>query len=127
MYKLTRNVVLVTESLEGAISPGIKDPVLGVAQGTLGLVFGLVPAGRDLGDKRVLGLGSGLLGLNAAGFEVGREAVSVPVLVGRHGVGIPVLLDDLLEILAVSGGGVWDVVVRQPSLQLRLVPLVVGC
>ena len=37
------------------------------------------------------------------------------------------VLHQVFQILAVGGGGVGDIVVRQPALQLGLVPLVVCC
>lgn len=40
---------------------------------------------------------------------------------------MPVGLDQVFEILAVSGGGVWDVVVGEPALELGFVPFVIGC
>lgn len=66
-------------------------------------------------------------------------------LLGRVGewdldLGLPVGLDDVLELFAIGGRGIWDVcrismpsnswdeqltVIREPSLQLRLMPFVV--
>lgn len=42
-------------------------------------------------------------------------------------IGFPVVLDEVLKILAVSRGGVRNIVVGEPSLKLGLVPLVVDC
>lgn len=50
----------------------------------------------------------------------------VPVGVRAHDLAVPVLLDELLEILSVGGCGVWDVVVAEPALELVFVPFVVG-
>ena len=40
--------------------------------------------------------------------------------------GVPVLADEGLEVAAGGGGGVGDVVVGEPALELGLVPFVVG-
>lgn len=50
----------------------------------------------------------------------------VPVLVRRDDVVIPVVADGLLEEGAIGGSRVGNVVVRQPPLELSLVPLVVS-
>lgn len=119
--------MLVAESLQLAVRPGIQDPVLDAKVGILSLIASLIPGALDLGDERVLvGLG-GVLGLDTLGLEVLLQAVGVPRVVGRDDVVIPVVLDELLEILAVGGSGVGDVVVGEPALELRLVPLVVSC
>ena len=38
---------------------------------------------------------------------------------------IPARLDELFQIPAVCRGRIWDIMVREPSLELRLMPLVV--
>lgn len=124
---LTRDTVLVSKGLELAVGPAVEDPVLGAGPRVLGSVLSLIPRVLDLSNKRVLvGLGA-LLGLDALLLEVSRELVRVPVLVGRDGVVLPVLLDQVLEVLAVGRGGVRDIVVREPALELGLMPLVVCC
>ncbi len=41
--------------------------------------------------------------------------------------GLPVALDEILEILAIGWSRVWDVVIREPTLKFGFVPFVVGC
>lgn len=118
--------MLVSKSLQVAIRPGVQNPVLNVGPGRLSLVLGFVPAGLHRGDQAVFVRLSSLLGLDTLGLQVSLQLLVVPVLVRRDGIGIPVLLDQVLEILAVGRGGVGDVVIREPSLQLSLVPFVVG-
>lgn len=123
----TRNIVLVAESLELALGPRVQDPVLDVEVGILSLVTSLVPFALNLRDQRVLvGLGGGL-GLDALSLQILLQGVCVPRVVGRDDVVVPVVLDQLLEVLAVGGSGVGDIVVGKPALELGLVPLVVGC
>lgn len=40
---------------------------------------------------------------------------------------LPVGLDESLEVLAISRSWIWDIVVREPALELSLMPLVVCC
>lgn len=42
-------------------------------------------------------------------------------------ISLPVILDQTLKVFAVSCLRVWDIVVREPSLKLGLVPFVVRC
>jgi len=65
----------------------------------------------DLLDELVLvGLGA-LGGLLALESEVRLELLGVPGVVGLDNVGVPVVLDERLEIFPVGGSWVWDVVV----------------
>jgi hypothetical protein len=122
----TRDTVLVSKGLELAVSPAVEDPVLDVDVGVLSSVLSLIPRVLNLSKKGVLvGLGA-FLSLNTLLLEVGRELVRIPVLVRGDSIAVPVLLDQVLEILAVGRGRVWDVVVRQPTLELSLMPLVVS-
>lgn len=117
--------MLVAECLQGALGPGVQNPVLGVRPGLLSLVSGLIPRVLDLGDQSILaGVGVGLR-LDALGFEICTELLGVPGLIGCDDVVVPVLLDQVVELLSVSGGGVWDVIVGEPALELCFVPLVV--
>jgi len=118
---------MIAEGLELTVGPGIENPVPTVGVRRLGLVLGHVPRGLDLGDQRIFVLVGRVLGLETLELEVGRELFRVPVPVRGNDVVIPVLLDELLQVSAVGGGRVGDVVVREPSLQFRLVPLVVSC
>jgi hypothetical protein len=47
------------------------------------------------------------------------------LLVRSDGIVIPAVLDQVLKILAVSGGGIGDVVIREPAFQFSLMPFVV--
>lgn len=123
----TRNTVMITESLELAIGPSIEDPILDARPRRLALVLSLVPNVLHLLDQRVLAGGGRILGLNALELQVLLKLGGVPAAVGGDDIGIPVLLDELLQLLAVGGRGIRHVVVRKPSLQLGLMPLVVCC
>lgn len=119
--------MLVGKRLQLAVGPAVEDPVLGAGPSGLCLVLSLIPRVLDLGQKGILaGLGT-LLGLNALLLQISAQLIRVPVLVGRDGVALPVLLDQTLEILAIGGRRVGDIVIREPALELRLVPLVVYC
>lgn len=119
--------MVVAESLELALGPGVEDPVLDGDPGGLRLILGLVPGTLHLGNESILVLLGRLLGLDALLLQVGAELVSIPRVVRRDDVGVPVLLDELLEILAVGRSGVGNVMVRKPALKLGLMPLVVRC
>lgn len=119
--------MLVSKGLELALSPGVEDPVADAGPGLLGIILGLVPVGLDLLDEAVLGGLSLAGGLGASGLQEGAQVGAVPALVGGDDIVVPVLLDQRLEVLAVRGRRVRDVVVREPALELGLMPLVVDC
>lgn len=118
--------MLVGEFLELAVGPGVEDPILHIDPSLLGLVAGLIPGGLNLADEGVLVSFGALLSLDALVGEPGLEVLGGPRVVGLDDVVVPVGLDELLEILPIGGSRVGDVVVRQPALELRLVPLVVS-
>lgn len=103
----------------------VEDPVLNVLVGIAGLVRGLIPIALDLAGEALGILLGAFLDLLALGVQVVCELAYVPLAVGLSDVIVPVVLDEVLEILAVRGSGVWDVVVGEPSFQLCLVPFVV--
>lgn len=105
----------------------VEDPVLGVAVGLVGLLGCLVPGILNLGEEAVLVLLSALLDFLASGSQVVGKLGSVPVAVGLGDVVLPVLANEVAQILAVGRGGVGDVVVGEPALKLSLMPLVVSC
>lgn len=105
----------------------VKDPVLNTAVGLIALLSSLVPEVLDLRDQCVLILLGTLLDLLALGGDVVLQLGGVPGVVWLDSVVLPVVLDKVLEVLAVRGCWVWNVVIRQPSLELGLVPLVVCC
>jgi len=118
--------MVVTERLELAVGPGIQDPVLHIAPGGLCLVLSLVPIAPHLGEKRILACSSRVLGLDAFLLEVLVHLGGVPVAIRGDDVDVPVLLHELLELPAVGRGRVGHVMVREPPLELRLVPFVIG-
>lgn len=140
-----RNAMAIKESLELRVGPAaielerqqgtpgeqpdlrIEDPVLDVVVGTRRLILGFVPVRLHRRNQAVLVLLGTLLGLLALGAQVGLELLRVPAVVGLGDLGVPVVLDKVLQILAIGGGGIGDVVVREPALELGLMPLVVGC
>lgn len=91
------------------------------------MVGSLMPVRLDLADKAVLVLLSALLDLLARACDVVLELLGVPSVVGLGNLVVPVVLDKVDEVLAVGRGGIGDIVVREPSLQLGLMPLVVSC
>ena len=128
MYlKLTWDAVMITEGLELALGPRVQNPVLHAKPGVVSLVLRLIPDTLNLVDERVLGGTSRVLGLDTLLLQVVGELDSIPLLVGSDHLVIPVGLDELLKLLAVGRCRVGDVVVRKPSLELSLVPLVVSC
>lgn len=121
----TRNAVLVAEGLQLALGPSVKNPVINTGPGAVGILLGLVPVALNLGNQAVLGTFGLLLGLLALGLEEGAQLGGIPAVVGLDNIVVPVLLNDALQVLAVSWSRVRDVVVSEPALQLRLMPLVV--
>lgn len=85
--------MLITEGLELAISPGIKDPVLNTRPARLGIVLRLIPVGLDLGHKAVLAGSGFLLSLLALSLQEGGQLGSIPAVVRGHDVVVPVLVD----------------------------------
>ena len=51
--------------------------------------------------------------------------MSVPFIVRVDDFLVPVVLDQVLKILPVSWSGVWDVVIREPTLKFTFMPFVV--
>lgn len=125
-HRLTRDAVTITERLELAVGPRVQDPVSGVQPGMLGLVLRLIPVVLDLGDQRILVVSSGVLGLDALLLKVTAQLLGIPAVIRSNGMVIPVVGHEFLQILAVSGRRVGNVVVGEPALQLSLMPSVVG-
>lgn len=123
---LTRNSVMIAKGLELALCPGVENPILDVEVGILGLVLSLVPRSCNLGDECVLARLCRVLDIDTLLLQIARQLVVVPVLVGADGIVFPVGLDEFLKILAVGRGGVGDVMVGEPALELGLMPLVVS-
>lgn len=84
-----------------------------------------MPIALNLAGKALGVLLRALLDLLPLRGQVVGELLRIPLVVGLGDVILPVGLDEVLEILTVSGGGVGDVVVGEPSLELSLVPFVV--
>ena len=118
--------MVIAERLELAVSPAVEDPVLGAQPSVLGLVLRLIPESLDLVDERVFGGSGAVLGLDTLLLEIVVQLLRVPAAVGGDSIGVPVAMDELLEVLPVSRCGVGDAVVREPALQLGLVPFIVG-
>lgn len=117
----------IAKGQELAVRPRVQDPVLDAEPAILGLILGLVPGVLDLGDEGIAGSLGRLLGLDALVLQVAGELLRVPLPVGRHDVRVPVRFHELLELLAVGGSRVGDVVVGKPPLELGFVPFVVCC
>lgn len=86
-----------------------------------------MPGILHLGDEAVLVLLGTLLNLLAGRGQVVLKLGSVPVVVRLDDMILPVVLDELGQVLAVGRGRVGDVVVGEPALELGLMPLVVSC
>jgi len=104
--------MLVTERLELAVGPGVQNPILDIDPCVLRLILSLVPGAFDLLDERVLALFGTLLDLDALLLQIIGKRGRVPAVVGLDNVVVPIALDKLLELPAVCGGGIRDIMVR---------------
>jgi hypothetical protein len=86
-----------------------------------------VPCVLNLGKEAILVLLGALLHLLTSGGQVAGELARSPAAVRLGDVVLPVLLDEVGQVLAVGRGSVWHIVVGEPALELSLVPLVVSC
>jgi hypothetical protein len=93
----------------------IEDPVDGVRVRFRDLVFSVGPASLYLRKEAVLILFGALLDLLALDRKVFLELRSVPAVVGSHYLVVPVVLDEILQVLAVCWSRIWHVMVGQPS------------
>lgn len=122
---LTRNTLLITECLELAVGPGIEDPALGVRYGLASSFFGSVPVGLDALNQTFDGLVGTCLGILASGDKESAKLRGAPFAVGLDNVVVPIFLDEGLNVFSVRRLGVRDAVVREPPLELSLMPFVV--
>ena len=86
-----------------------------------------MPARLNLGKQAVGVLLGALLHLFALRLQVARKTVGVPLVVWLRNVVLPVVLDEVLKVFTIRRRRIRDVVIREPSLQLSLVPFVVCC
>jgi len=105
----------------------VEDPVGGVAVSLVGLFGGLVPGTLNLLDEALGVLLGALLDLLAGRAQVVGKLGSIPVAVRLGDVILPVLGDEIGQVLTVGRGRVGDIVVGKPALKLSLMPLVVSC
>lgn len=103
--------MVVAERLELAVGPRIQNPVLRIDKRVLGLVFGLSPDRLDLRDQLILVLLSVVLRFDALELEVRSKLVYVPAVVRLDNMVVPVLLDAIVQVLAVCRRWVRDVVI----------------
>ena len=94
----------------------VKDPVLCVCVRVVCLVLSLLPIALNLAEQTVLVLLSTLLDLLALRSQVVGQLVGIPLVVRLDDMVLPVLLDEVLQVLSVGWGRVRDVVVGQPAL-----------
>lgn len=106
-----RNAMVITERLELAVGPRVKDPVLDIDKRILDIVFSLGPGGLNLGDELVPVLLSVVLDLNALLLQICSKLVGIPAVVGLDNIVIPVLLDAVMQVLAVCRRWIRDVVI----------------
>lgn len=90
---------------------------MNIRVGVAGGVGGLLPVGLHLSNQAVLALLSALLDLMTLRREVAVELVGVPAIVGLDNIVLPIALNQVLEVFAVGWSGVWNVVVRKPSVK----------
>ena len=107
----TKNAV-AQEECEKKINSRVKNPVANVGVCITGFVLGLIPVLLDLGDKAILILLGAFLDGLALLHQIGLELFRRPGRVRTNYLGVPVVLDQVLEILAISRGWVRDTVVR---------------
>lgn len=81
----------------------VKDPVLNAAVSLVGGFLGLSPVDLDLLSEALSILLGALLGLLALGGQVVGQGLRVPAGVWADDLVVPVVLDRLLEALAVRG------------------------
>lgn len=124
---LTRNAISVTECLQLAVTPRVKNPVLCLSRCFGGVFLSCVPAGLGLGHQVIKSVRCVIFDVLATRFEKCAKLLSIPLLVGLSDVVIPVLLNKGLEVFAVSSSGMRNVVVGKPALKLGFMPLVVYC
>ena len=86
-----------------------------------------MPAVLNLSEQTVGVLLGALLYFLALRLQIARKTVGVPLVVWLCNVIFPVVLDEVLKIFAIRRCRIRDVVVREPSLELSLVPFVVCC
>jgi hypothetical protein len=126
-YRSSYYTISNAQIMFGRSHSPIKDPIFNTSPRVLSFVFRLIPIILDLSNQAVLVGGGGILGLNTLQLQVGGELARVPVAVWLGDPGLPVVLDKILEVLAVCWCRVRDVVVRQPSLKFGFVPFVINC
>lgn len=119
--------MIFEENWQYSIDLRVEDPALSVAVSLVGLLGSLMPGILHLGDEAVLVLLGTLLDLLASGGEVVLKLSGVPVVVWLDDVVLPVVLDELGQVLTVGRSRIGDVVVGEPALELGLMPLVVSC
>lgn len=85
-----------------------------------------MPITLDRGHQTVLALVGTFSGLIAPIGQILLKSIDIPVRVGSRDLGIPILLDDLLEILTVGGTRIRDVMIGQPTLKFSLMPFIIG-
>ena len=90
----------------------VKNPVANVGVCITGFIFGLIPVLLNLGNKTILILLGAFLDGLALLHQIGLELFRRPGRVRANYLGVPVVLNQVLEILPISRGWVRDTVVR---------------
>ena len=104
----------------------IEDPILHVIVSARRRVRRLSPIAFYLIDKTGFVRFCGFLRISTLGLEVGLKLRSLPIGVGRRNFIVPAALDQIFQIGTVCGSWIWDIVIREPSFELSLMPLVVS-
>lgn len=85
-----------------------------------------MPVALDLSEEAILVLFGAFFDLLTLRRDVRLQLIGIPAVVWRCNLVFPVELDKVDEILAVCRSRIWHIVVRQPPLELSLMPFVIG-
>ena len=91
------------------------------------MIASLVPGALNLAEETICVLLRAFLDFFALRSEVVLKLVGIPLVVRLRDVVLPVVLNKVLEVFAVSRCWIRNVMIREPSLKLGFVPLVVCC
>lgn len=89
----------------------VEDPVLYAVVRRIRLIASLMPIAFDLAEQAILVLLRALLDLLSTGAEIAGELICIPLVVRLGHVILPVVLNQILKVLAVRRCRIWDVVI----------------
>ena len=103
----------------------IKNPVSDIGIRIGHRIRSVCPRGLDLSKKRILARSGTVLCFYAFSFKVALQLWSLPCIIWRHDLVVPILLDEVLKIFAVGWSRERDVVILQPTFQFRFMPTII--